>query len=348
MADEDEDIIFPRVFDFSVDWYERWNSRSPNSDNIGIENSTAVLTGIIPWGLRRSAVETIFGYVYVSGPSGQSGRMRLYRNAPTRHPKWPWMYATKLLNITGVKPRGTETTDDDNGIPGYSGPLSNLYGEIHRVATYQYAEITVLFEPLPYNVQFKKIGSTTPEVEYNRFCSFEYEPIEEAILGLGGSLLFREGPPGSGNPPQSLPQTIGFIYSKLNIKMTWHHVPESWIFTPEGVPEKLLACIGKVNSDPFLGYSTGTLRCKPPKINRFVAPYSFLDNEPTFWYNIEFNFEHFDPPNGDPLSNKRGHNLFPWRGDNKFYYCTSQAGNLPVFESYDFRLMFSHVSDPLP
>jgi hypothetical protein len=312
-------------FGWSADWEERWGSRSLHSDAIGQEGSSAVLVGVVPWGQRYNAVEQILGFHYVD--RSVADEPILFRRPPIKHPRWSWMTATKILNVTGLKPTGTE-----------SYPQSKTLG---LLAAYEKAELTVMFETLPYRTHFPADVALADRKEYHRYVSFEYEPIEEVIMGQLGQMKFAEGATPTGI---AFPQTIGLIYPKLLIRMTWHMVPEDWIFNTTGNPINILDAVGKVNDDVWMGYDAGTLRMKAPRIVRKITPIGVPGEDVEFLYDVTLNLEFFQPPKG-AVSAYEGHNLLPFRGDRQFYYATHDGtlGGTPIFASHDFDMIFTHA-----
>lgn len=324
-------------FNYDTDYEERWGSEQPSSDTIGEGGSTAMLVAQVRWNSRYDAVLSLLGYQYVDT---RAASPRLIRVPPQKHPDWPWLYASRVANITGLKPlRYTSGFTLKGTTP----------QDLRFVGEYQLARISIMFDPLPFKVGYPASVSTVDRMEYHRYISAEVEPYEECLLGQVGTMQYAEG---SALAPKNLsfPGTTGLIYGKTLLKVTWWRVPEAWIMDiTNGSPiapfkqhDKL---VGKVNDAEFWGFPASTLRMKPASLVRYAAPVVSTRSEVEYLYNITFNFEHFDPTrrNSDTY---RGHDLLPWRQDRKFYLATStgETSGQKIFESGDFRLLFSHHS----
>lgn len=315
-----------------ADWRERWGSRGLTSDNIGIDQANSSLLVITDWAKRYEAIVRILGVNFVNTNVEEGATPKLVRIRPLQHPTWKWMYATKVLAITGIRPTGKET------VTGTS-ITQDFY--LQEQAKYEKVEFLVNFETLPFDVNGPSDTPPSQWLESDQYTSLDFEPVEEALQGLQGSMKFAEGTPFG----KSFPQTIGFIYSKMNVRLTWYRVPEDFIFE-NGAPRKLLNAIGKLNKRGFKGFDPYTLRCKPQRITRYPSPISQFFSGRTDWlYDVEFNLEYFNPENGHPDSVYGGHNLLPYKGDRKFYYATDDGTTTgkPIFETTPFSNMFSYV-----
>lgn len=253
----------------------------------------------------------------------------LSRRPPTKHPYFPWLYATTLTNIEGVKVTGRDTTT--KGV----------------TTRYLRAKMTIGYTTLPYNVlDDLQLLTLFDNKEWERNVIKLRKTNAEYISIDRGIFKFAEG---TANNPNGLPFNLGTgrITTKSDIEWTWVDVPERYVFDANGVATNIEACIGKVNGSAIWGYPAGTLLMLPPDytpVMQPVPPWKLGINNtyspPRAW-NIKLVFKHWDPPLGTGAT-VRGHNTAMYVYDALFYLIET-AGGTRLFQNADFSTIFNAV-----
>lgn len=322
--------VFLPNFDAAMDLAEVIDNRSPGRAQYAPGASSEEIQYRVPFDVVNSFVIGMLGYHYVD-ESGEVPILR--RTAPAASPLNPFMFATRIGPLIGER---FDRKQEDIIAPA-------PWVEIPAYAHYENVVATVIFETLPYPVR-PKGNSQEVANAWDWYFAPTFEPGEEAISAQLGSLTFVEGP----SATLSAPATIGIITSKTMVTYTWYMVPMRWIrdVDNEGPPVQFLRGLGRVNATDFLGYPAGTLLARPPRITQYTSTIGLNGQRPEFLCDITFQWQYFDPENGNPSSTYRGHNLVPSRADGKYYYATldGTSGGRPIYASYEFRNFFKHWS----
>lgn len=329
------------------DWKELLDNVQPGGGDVfGLGRGEAVLVGYIPARKRRSARTFFLGFA-----EADNTNYTLKRTLPVRHPEYADMWCTAVI-FQQFAPTGN--TDNENNAP--NRPALATEGELSKQGNYQHCYVTLRFSNLPYRVvSDEDLTDDYSGKEYNRFVTRPANTqasVQVLQAETSSYLKFAEGS-GAGSPTQptagttEFPGVLGVFQTKTSYSLIWHMVPEEYIF--DGlIATKFNNCIGRVSSEDFLGFPAGTLLMEPPRFDKRQFPVVTQNGaDPLFLYDVQINFQHFDPSKGVD-SVYRGHNLMPWRNDGKYYLATrtgatSGEGWLPTA---DFAQIFDHVLKP--
>lgn len=316
---------------FPIQWAEKIDDRSPNSDQFAVDRSVAELVGIIDWDLQYDAIGGILGYQYTD-----ENTKKLKRVCPIRHPRFRWMHATRIFGMQGITPEG-KVTRQVLGAPAGDPDRVNAW------MAYRKVQFTVSFEALPYEI----LRDDEVAGEFDRFVEPMPDPGEDVIEQQAGTLVFAEG--GGGTEPvageSNFPRTIGIIAAKNFIRLKWHKVPEDFISPNRGISyPQFDAVLGKVNDAEFLGMPAGTLMARAPKIHRYAQSVNPRDRaSPSMLCDVEVCFQFYDP--SPRKGGARGHNLMPYP-DKRYYLATHDGtmGGRGSYEEANFDNIFKHHS----
>lgn len=340
------------------DWKELIASLRPSGDNSFSKTSgEASLVGVVDEAKVRGCLRFCLGYDVVNNDTGTVGGIRLRRTNPVRHPRYPKLWCTGAAE-TGLSPdpQGTLRTTMVAGNPepvnrgaGPGSPVNVLGANAQGFrAKYRKARVALRFEPLPFRVQEDVPDSTgLANSEFNRNVTVDMEPRAELLSLSGFSMVYCEGtglPVATHSTPQgqAYPCDVGQVLVKSDLRVTWYHVPDGWVFATPNLtwsPARILPRLGCVNHATFMGFARGTLLLNAVKFVRHpwtlqVSPKDVNDGtEPEFYYTVEFSMQFFDPEKGftgNPAVQLipesalgggvrgpgavRGHNCAPWRG----------------------------------
>jgi hypothetical protein len=192
--------------------------------------------------------------------------------------------------------------------------------------------------------------------EYKRYTktTFDYN-LEILQMDNVSSLVFDAGPA----KEQSFPTPVGIMLpqAKLNIKWMW--VPHEFIcddpkyYGKAMYNQNIQSKLGKVNEKDFLGFKAGTLLFTAFKTEPIIIPVSDADTNCIVMklaWNINFEFSYLNTVAAEsypyaPEWAIRGHNVFPFRGNRKFYPASirkekTQVPGNHLYEATDFSTIF--------
>ena len=340
---------------------------SPGNTGLTNDGQEATLVGYIPWNMQRSCAQYFLGFAY----SDTASPWLLHRINPQPHPVFPWLYASQV----SFTPFNLQTNEDNaDGAPNMPGPFGTSG---INIATYKFAVCTIHFRS--YRCVFlgdSDLGGD-PRNEWMRNTIVEVEPRVEALsVDNLSQLAFVETSPAVTGPPtipagpvitgslkQIFPAPLAQLLSKALYTFTWTQVPFEYLSSVDEYfyPNKILACIGKVNSQPFpinapfdAQFPAGTLLLDAPRFTQKVFPVAnAMPSSPLISVDVALPMQYFNPTSGAvPTSSFAGHNLMPWRTNGLWYYCTRGDGNNPptintppLLQSADFNAMFTNGND---
>lgn len=166
--------------------------------------------------------------------------------------------------------------------------------------------------------------------------------------------------------PTPIPNTTGLdkgqiplLFSQANLVIVWHGVPEEYLFGNSYLPDQIMKCMGKVNSNginsgvtdvPWLGtFPRGTLKLEAPRFKKSVqAHIRFTDRRTlSYVYDVFLPFSFTNPTMaalaGGALPSFMGWNGFPWNRTDKFYAVARiDDPTKSVFDYYNFENIFLH------
>lgn len=344
--------------------WERIDRTSPSNASFQIDGASASMDFIIDKENTSSLISDILGSVYKAG----DGTGRLIRNIPAAHPKYDWLYATRITNIEGLQPYGREEGISNQAIRTIAPEINYIYD----YTTYKKYKVQVQFEPRPYlvlpneytrakqenkkwyyNLANDSIDFIDPK-EWMRFIDIECEPSAEFLSSPQGQFQFKTSDASAPNGQAVTNQNgggINLLVVKRKIKVTWFFVPYEIVFA-----ENVTSGFGKVNQYDFLGFPKGSMLLEGTEIKRYPPPEQQLlpdfiikDSVPQKLCDITFVFSCMMQPEKD-LSTKipastnfkiaYGHNLLPRAGELKYYYVEADFNGRPVYESYPMERLF--------
>ncbi len=291
----------------------------------GSDSTQASLTIDIPW---NEFLNLDFAWE-ILGRSSRQGDL-LHRELPWQCPYIPWLWATRIDNLHGVKFLGKHDARNGGG----------------KVNYFDRARMTVTFTTLPYTVyDDNKIATVFAGDESERYVDKRRKTTAEFISLDKQSFRYTEGT--VPRKPNGLALLLGL--NKLNVKVdldwTWYDVPNDYLFNADGVESRLIPALGCVNATDVWGFPIGTLLMLPYEMTPTAQPASPLllgfpsiSSPPRTWA-VRFLFKFWDPERGTGATT-RGHNTTIWPKDMRFYRIGSKEGNRPQYESYEFRNLF--------
>lgn len=285
----------------------------------------------------------------------QSGRQGLGRQLPLRHPKLPYLFASKISSFTGVGLAGGiamgRAIAPAVAIPPTDPALAALNAQaITNYLQYGLYEVGVEFTgPRTYPIVSNSVitnqsGSwTRPDgtsqsyswaPEFLRYTDFDFFPQDNTIQGQQGQMtLYRLGEPVPFTSPPWfwLPDQI--------LKITWYQVPYRFILSPNSYIANS-PWRGRVNQNQLWLWPPGSLLYLSYNVKKYAPPTGFtqtLQNSQGLY--SYFNFAQLCDIELSFLLTKRatasiggstgnanyvtaGHNLLPDLVGNTFWYAT--------------------------
>lgn len=224
-----------------------------------VDSSTAERTFFVEWAHRYDFVKYALGYAEVWNDSGE---LKLSRLVPLKHPELDGLYATKVTRIRGHKWTGTKNPPalppdaDAESEPEYQFSES-------QANVYEHAEITVLYEHVPYVVA----ADGVIESELDRYVSIDSYEVSGEYLTLQGSSFAYLRFTGT-DPPhnQTIPSNPGKILPGATVNVTWHRLPDDAWGPGSSVFDRVFSgtegdngTLGKINQDEIFGFPIGSL-----------------------------------------------------------------------------------------
>jgi len=259
--------------------------------------------------------------VQLLGISKKSG-IGIDRQLPMRHPTFPWLVATRVVRVEGVRFRGFDAKVLAGG----------------AYAAYDIARISVSFEPPLY-----RMLPNGPGGEWNRWVEYRHNPATEFVVREKGQMVWNDVALGVQNG-KSFTAPIGYPLAKTRLQWVWHQVPMDGLFDANNRMPQIENGIGLVNSAAFAGYPAETLLLEGVAPEPQPLPIDAVGDGfwrrglPPVYYKVTFHMIHFDPPNGGATV---GWNLEPYH--NGLWY---RAGHLSdpatgKFFTYNFPNLFT-------
>jgi len=314
------------------------------------DSSQATWTIMVPWEnyidtSGNGLIPQVLGYSERIAPGVIGGPGQISRQIPIKHPYFPWLYATMIADVKGIKPTGIYNNEAQGG--SFS-------------MQYEFAIVTIGFSSLTYDViSDQELADNYSNDESYRYVTKISESTAEYISVDRGQYVFTGG--AVGNPDgKTFNLGTGRITIKVDLQWDWHDVPARSIFNNDGtgnIATNIYNCIGKVNNAEIWGFPAGTLLMMTPKFTPTIQPVSPLTMgvanpliSPPRSFDVRLLFKYWDPPVA-PGGNGgyRGHNLAMYVRDNYFYkIVTQQVGGvgvpgLPLFTGADFSTIFKSL-----
>lgn len=342
-------VITPELSDATFDesnWLE-WiegAERVGGGDSFHIDKSEAAIVGYIDTARKRAANNFLRGYAYADTTTPYA----LHRVNPVRHPDYPWLYCSGVRFVDrSVSANPTPTSVPPPPLPPVyeSKRPSIMDGPLSNTAYYQKTLVYVTFAQ--YDYTFIEDEGTDYEWERNVTFPFTNEPTLDLLTAETERYMeFVEGAPNG----TQFPGTVSERKEQTRLVLKWWNVPEDYIMREDKkYAEKIMRCVGRVNSAEWNGYPKMTLLVEAPRFYRFQQPVMTNFGGGLYSYDIEIPFVYFDP---EPLVGRvsatyLGHNLFPYvqvGGNNgPAWVSVQRADGSAYLGSVDFNTMFQSI-----
>lgn len=339
----------------------RQGSRETGSARIGKGGGASVLTVKVTAAklaqLQKASIET--------ARASSSGR--IHRTNPAAHPLYQWHFCRDFDNIQGVSFQEKVETDPEGllEVPGY--PFATKY---------QLYEIQARFEPRSYpmlmdaNIPSYTLTwydadgasqSRTAYREWWRNVTWVSSPAAEYLTADKGMNTFSIPTPITGSPSDGASAGVGVIRKLIPGTVwhaRWHYVPYSYVLSTQSYFSRY---IGHVNQTEWEGFPAGHALLQAVSIDD-IEPVPFPEFysyggavHPSQEKTCSVTFVILEanrtaavtvvPTNPNHIA--AGHNVVPWAGDMKYYYCeafkTGGPGTgVPIYPSTVFELLFQN------
>ena len=300
-------------FDFDGNWLEHMDHVAPGgadtfSNGAGDASLVVFLEASEPQhlpGLLRSAKWKTLGYSWADDASP----WELHRHAPASHPLWGTQYRAASVSFQLVAPRGN--TANTNNAPYLDSDVA--FDTVTRLGQYRAALMHVRFTG-PQPVYFFEDDSEEWDgLESSRYTVLDIAPKVETISASNTRYLYFVDGPTNDPKNNSFPGETYERVIRSEVRLHWREVPRSYLFDDDGVPQKILDCLGRVNELDFIGFPKQTLLLEGAALERKVFPF-YSDDGRAFFYDVVFYFNHADPkPGSGSTTTDRGWRLLPWR-----------------------------------
>lgn len=334
------------AFDFDVDWLEVIGDNGAGSISLTHEAQESTRVGYVPANKKRSAARFFLGFA----EADTDAPWRLRREQPHWDGEAPWLFAHSVT-FTPIVPQSNASNPNKEPFD-----WSVFATDFNRYSKYKYCLCTVKFRA--WRCLFLPDSAiATPQEEYKRNLQTTSSARLDVLSADGVSqLIFAEtsaGGPTAGTT--AFPAPVGVLLPKATFILEWLNVDRAYLSTNAYIfyPSKILSCVGTVNDAAFMGFPAGTLLLQPPVFVEHPWPVASEDADQIFYsilrsVTVQLQFDYFDPDPTAPNTN-RGHNLYPFRANGKFYLATRDgaATTSTAFLKYtDFTKLFCHVSAP--
>lgn len=276
---------------------------------------------------------------------GGSGSNTLDRVLPAQHPRFSWLFCSR---VSSVKPyRFTGTTG-----PGGSQQNGRLGGKSSQYDLYL---LTCVFTQPKFalytDAQLDAQAGGGPRPEWLRYTERIAQPTTFVLSREAGQSFRYVEDNGAGQPPANtnVPVPQPQFLNQVDYNLMWRRVPYIGLFGGggTGTPDNQLNGLSAVNDAAFLGFPAGTLLFKTFRVHPYedpVSPSLFGLNvntgQSSLVCDVELVFTYFNPPSGVSMATNHGHNLAPWR-DNRWYLVKDTATlTNKIYQEYDFAKIF--------
>lgn len=243
-----------------------------------------------------------------------------------------------------------------------------------KTTRYEEAKVSVEFGQPNWPILEDSDPAHNPLDESTRNVFWTTEPALDVLTiegGQGNGLFWREttsnGPAVANNIPAASSTAVtpalsgfkspmGFLDAKMTDVANWMHVPQRFIFDNNLVPDKILRCLGKVNSTEWYGYRPGTALLMSVSFQPMAWPIHSVDRAVVQLWNVRYQFKYYDPERPEELDPpitvtptpgadaKRGWRLF--RFQNGFVYHATRYNGNELYGEAEFRQLFQHREMP--
>lgn len=341
-----------------VTYYETVGSQSTSSASFSMEGARATMVLDVAAADANDAIIDLLG----DCTRGQSGKLN--RTLPKAHPDFPWLYASRISSMVGLKPTASKTAADAvydaEALPYFQ--------------SYTKYRLTVEFEPRPYAVRSddaiwtelygyyqdsdtsSATGTGWVASEWLRFTDIQVDAQPQLLTVQQGQMVFETL---SGTSPngKTFSQFPRLYLPDGKVVVRWFQIPESYV---RSTNSHLRKWIGRINQTAWLDWQKGELLYLGFTQRRYTPPVPALDkidlDATTFstekLCDIEMTFAETKRTGADlPTSVNSGswivggHNLHPLIEPRGYYYARVDTGTAankwPLHQSFEVRLLFS-------
>ena len=319
MATPQTDFLFNGEFDDS-DWLEAVNLYAPSQLSVGKQRAVATMTAYIEdFSKLKSCIHWLRGYSWVDE------NLNLRRVRPARHPIWPNLVCTEILECVGLQfDRKQDITTDDQDLP---------------FAVYKKFKLTASFNSVPYLMADDGDGT-----EDERWTTFTPKPYVDNYAFPFGEVKYSA--PGKAWDDTPIMRDTVLRSQKGLYELKWFEVPILFILDDDGIARKLEAAIGKLNSDTYAGQFPGVWLLDDASVEPYSDPIvGDIAGTTGKMANVTFYMRKWNPTVAVPSDPTRGWNL-ELAIDGQGYPAYRRDGTSKKFEDVSFASLFTHWSQP--
>jgi len=366
-----------RYQDIQSFWFTKWQESLEDSYSLSVGNTTAsaTLAGYIDSEDLALAIAAILGY---SVCMQTGGRRQLVRVAPACHPRIRNLYASSVrISPYALMSASRDYWRSNNSTSMPLSPIkevsptffSRFMDPLALGESYNIIPVTSIYKKLKVEIDFSEFvgvvfasndqpgfSSIFRDKEFLRYTQVTFDNNVEVLqMDNVSSLVFDAGPA----KDQAFPTPIGIMLPQAKINIKWMWVPHEFIcddpltYGKTIYNKRIQSRIGCVNQTIFLGFPPGTLLFTSWKTEPIVIPVPDAETNAVVMklaWNINFEFSYLDTIAKDfvpdsPPWRIRGHNIFPFRNDRKFYPASirKEDANGPgtlLYPAKDFSVIF--------
>jgi len=344
-------------FDYAADWREHADGQQAGGGGaFSSASQEVVVVGYVDGYKLRSAIRYFLGFSSVDttlppdvegGGEGESSGTASYllrREPPARHPIWPQLYCHSVAYVGQGLDTSPSTKIYDES------PFEDYFGTQLKYTPYEEYLLTLRYKSFGRmrfysDDEMDQYPAPRYAWEWTRWTDITLGPAVQALTADGSSMLmFREGAP-SGT---AFPAPIAELMAKSNLTIKWHAVPHEWLSDNDQYlyPTKIIERLGMLNDAEFLGLAKGTCLLNAAQFDPVLYPVAPADPaEPLGGWDVTLNLEHFDPTKGVPASEYRGHRVFPYRVDGKWYFANRENNTSELLPLTGMYKLFQHWAD---
>jgi len=359
-------------------WFSLWRESLEDSYSLSVGNTTAsaTLSGYIDSDDLALAMAAILGYSWCDITDNSK---ELIRVAPACHPRIRNLYASsvRISPYALMSAEGDSWGRSSNTISYPLSPIkevaptyfSHFMDPFALTESYNIVPVTTIYKKLKVEIDFSEFvgvvfasndqpgfSSIFMNKEFLRYTQVTFDNNVEVLqMDNVSSLVFDAGPAKN----QAFPTPIGIMLPQAKINIKWMWVPHEFIcddpltYGKTIYNKRIQSRIGCVNQTDFLGFPPGTLLFTSWKTEPIVIPVPDAETNAVVMklaWNINFEFSYLDTIAKDfdpsyPPWRIRGHNIFPFREDRKFYPASIRKEDAEgpgplLYPAKDFSVIF--------
>jgi len=320
--------VIDGLFDITNETQWSWivEDHAPDKDFISDGESVCTISAYLhDQTLLQAAVARCIGYSFVGND------LKINRRLPLFHPRWPWLWCTKV-NVSGEQFDGEDVSE---------------YADSPTIPMYAKYRFDLTFEQLPYFVLSD--AAVASQSEFARFTTIE--PSDEGeMFGIKAGMMRYVSTDATINGKTFSGYGLKVYAERSGLIVTMYKVPYDFICNSYGIPVKLLAARGRVSSASFLGLGKHTMLLKGWKLRKTTQVVStFNFDQQSFGCNLELHFGYTNPTRADGVvggDDFNGWLLAPgFEGpSNTGWYTVKTSSGAKLYDTYDMNALGTHWS----